>query len=129
MTTKSTVPVGTGDEVEWIIAELRPDVDFSVASNPEFLREGAAIEDFKRPDSIVIGTNDPRAREALAEVYRPVNLNQPPLQFVDRRIAELIKYAANSFLATKVTFINEIANQLLVRFIFNLQIPTFQHRY
>jgi UDPglucose 6-dehydrogenase len=108
--TKSTVPVGTGDEVERILAEARPDVDFAVASNPEFLREGAAIDDFKRPDRIVIGTTDPRAREVLSEVYRPLNLNQPPLLFVDRRTAELIKYAANSFLATKVTFINEVAD-------------------
>lgn len=108
--TKSTVPVGTGDEVKRIFAEARPDVDFAVASNPEFLREGAAIDDFKRPDRIVIGTTDPRAREVLSEVYRPLNLNQPPLLFVDRRTAELIKYAGNSFLATKVTFINEIAD-------------------
>ncbi len=108
--TKSTVPVGTGDEVERIIARLRPDADFAVVSNPEFLREGAAIDDFKRPDRIVIGTTDPRAREVMAEVYRPLNLNQPPLYYVDRRTSELIKYAANAFLATKITFINEMAD-------------------
>jgi UDPglucose 6-dehydrogenase len=108
--TKSTVPVGTGDEVERIIGECRHDAEFSVCSNPEFLREGAAIDDFKRPDRIVIGTTDTRAREVMSEVYRPLNLNQPPMFFVERRTAELIKYAANSFLATKVTFINEIAD-------------------
>jgi UDPglucose 6-dehydrogenase len=108
--TKSTVPVGTGDEVERIIAETRPDAEFAVCSNPEFLREGAAINDFKLPDRIVVGTGDPRAREVMSEVYRPLNLNQPPLYFVDRRTAELIKYAANSFLATKVAFINEMAD-------------------
>ena len=108
--TKSTVPVGTGDEVERIIATARPDADFVVVSNPEFLREGAAIDDFKRPDRIVIGTLDPRAREVMSEVYRPLNLNQPPLFFVDRRTSELIKYAANAFLATKITFINEMAD-------------------
>jgi UDPglucose 6-dehydrogenase len=108
--TKSTVPVGTGDEVELVIRKARPDADFVVVSNPEFLREGAAIDDFKRPDRIVIGTTDPRAREVMAEVYRPLNLNQPPLYFVDRRTSELIKYAANAFLATKITFINEMAD-------------------
>jgi UDPglucose 6-dehydrogenase len=108
--TKSTVPVGTGDEVERVIRKARPDADFVVVSNPEFLREGAAIDDFKRPDRIVIGTTDPRAREVMAEVYRPLNLNQPPLYFVDRRTSELIKYAANAFLATKITFINEMAD-------------------
>jgi UDPglucose 6-dehydrogenase len=108
--TKSTVPVGTGDELERIIAEARPDAEFAVVSNPEFLREGAAIDDFKRPDRIVIGTSNARAREVMSEVYRPLNLNQPPLFFVDRRTSELIKYAANSFLATKVTFINEVAD-------------------
>jgi UDPglucose 6-dehydrogenase len=108
--TKSTVPVGTGDEVERIIRKARPDAEFAVVSNPEFLREGAAIDDFKRPDRIVIGTTDPRAREVMAEVYRPLNLNQPPLYFVDRRTSELIKYAANAFLATKITFINEMAD-------------------
>ena len=108
--TKSTVPVGAGDEVERIIREARPDADFVVVSNPEFLREGAAISDFKRPDRIVIGTEDARARAVMAEIYRPLNLNRPPLYFVDRRSSELIKYAANAFLATKITFINEIAD-------------------
>jgi UDPglucose 6-dehydrogenase len=108
--TKSTVPVGTGDEVERIIRELRPDADFAVVSNPEFLREGAAIHDFKHPDRIVIGTDDERARKVAAEVYRPLYLNQAPILYTDRRTAELIKYAANAFLATKITFINEIAD-------------------
>jgi UDPglucose 6-dehydrogenase len=108
--TKSTVPVGTGDEVERIIREIRPDADFAVVSNPEFLREGAAIEDFKRPDRVVIGAEDPRAREVMEEVYRPLSLNAPPLFFVSRRTSELTKYAANAFLATKITFINEIAD-------------------
>jgi len=108
--TKSTVPVGTGDEVERIIAGARPDADFAVVSNPEFLREGAAIDDFKRPDRIVVGTDDERAREAMAELYRPLYLNQAPILFTSRRTAELTKYAANAFLATKITFINEIAD-------------------
>ncbi len=108
--TKSTAPVGTGDEVERIIKQARPEADFAVVSNPEFLREGAALGDFKRPDRIVIGTVEPRAREVMTEVYRPLNLNQPPLFFVERRSAELIKYAANAFLATKITFINEMAD-------------------
>ena len=108
--TKSTVPVGTGDEVERIIRETRPDADFAVVSNPEFLREGAAIQDFKHPDRIVVGTDDERAREVMAELYRPLYLNQAPILFTDRRTAELIKYAANAFLATKITFINEIAD-------------------
>jgi UDPglucose 6-dehydrogenase len=108
--TKSTVPVGTGDEVERIIRELRPDAEFAVVSNPEFLREGAAITDFKRPDRIVIGTDDARAREVMTELYRPLYLNQAPLLFTARRTAELTKYAANAFLATKITFINEIAD-------------------
>ena len=108
--TKSTVPVGTGDEVERIVKAARPDLDLAVASNPEFLREGSAIEDFKRPDRIVIGANEQRARDAMAEVYRPLYLNQPPLLFTSRRTSELIKYAANAFLATKITFINEIAD-------------------
>jgi UDPglucose 6-dehydrogenase len=108
--TKSTVPVGAGDEVERIIAEARPGADFVVVSNPEFLREGAAISDFKRPDRIVVGTTDERARAVMREIYRPLNLNQPPLFFVDRRTSELVKYAANAFLATKITFINEIAD-------------------
>ena len=108
--TKSTVPVGTGDEVERVIREARPDAEFAVVSNPEFLREGAAIGDFKRPDRIVIGTEDARAREIMTELYRPLFLNASPLLFTARRTAELIKYAANAFLATKITFINEIAD-------------------
>jgi UDPglucose 6-dehydrogenase len=108
--TKSTVPVGTGDEVERIIRELRPDADFAVVSNPEFLREGAAIADFKRPDRIVVGTEDERAKQVMTELYRPLYLNQAPLLFTSRRTAELTKYAANAFLATKITFINEIAD-------------------
>ena len=108
--TKSTVPVGTGDEVERIIRDARPDADFAVVSNPEFLREGAAIADFKRPDRIVVGVNDDRGRDVMSEIYQPLNLNRPPLFFVSRRTSELIKYAANAFLATKITFINEIAD-------------------
>jgi UDPglucose 6-dehydrogenase len=108
--TKSTVPVGTGDEVARIIAEARPNLTFSVVSNPEFLREGAAITDFKRPDRIVIGAEDERGRKLMRDVYRPLYLNQAPMLFTDRRTAELIKYAANAFLATKITFINEIAD-------------------
>jgi UDPglucose 6-dehydrogenase len=108
--TKSTVPVGTGDEVERIIRERRPDADFAVVSNPEFLREGAAIGDFKRPDRIVIGTEDKRAQAVMREIYRPLYLNQAPFLFTGRRTAELTKYAANAFLATKITFINEIAD-------------------
>lgn len=108
--TKSTVPVGTGDEVERIIREERPDADFAVVSNPEFLREGAAIDDFKRPDRIVVGLEDERARGAMTEVYRPLYLNQSPILFTSRRTSELIKYAANAFLAMKITFINEIAD-------------------
>ncbi|CAM5762359.1 UDP-glucose 6-dehydrogenase [Labrys miyagiensis] len=108
--TKSTVPVGTGDEVERIIRETNPDADFAVVSNPEFLREGAAIDDFRRPDRIVIGTEDERAREVMSQVYRPLSLNQAPLVFTSRRASELIKYAANGFLAMKVAFINEIAD-------------------
>ncbi|HEY8260804.1 MAG TPA: UDP-glucose/GDP-mannose dehydrogenase family protein [Methylosinus sp.] len=107
---KSTVPVGTGDEVERIIREANPKAEFAVVSNPEFLREGAAIEDFKRPDRVVIGVEDDRARAVMAEIYRPLSLNQPPLVFVARRTSELIKYAANAFLATKITFINEVAD-------------------
>ena len=108
--TKSTVPVGTGDEVERIIREERPDADFAVVSNPEFLREGAAIGDFKRPDRIVIGIEDERAREPMTQAYRPLYLNHSPILFVGRRTAELTKYAGNAFLATKITFINEIAD-------------------
>jgi UDPglucose 6-dehydrogenase len=108
--TKSTVPVGTGDEVERVIRETRPEADFAVVSNPEFLREGAAIRDFKHPDRIVVGSSDQRAREVMTELYRPLYLNRSPILFTDRRTAELIKYAANAFLATKITFINEIAD-------------------
>ena len=108
--TKSTVPVGTGDEVERIIAETRADADYAVMSNPEFLREGAAIQDFKRPDRIVVGGDHARGREVMSELYRPLYLNRSPIMFTDRRTAELIKYAANAFLATKITFINEIAD-------------------
>ena len=108
--TKSTVPVGTGDEVAHLIKTINPLADVAVVSNPEFLREGAAIEDFKRPDRIVLGINDERAREVMTEVYRPLYLNQAPLMFTDRRTAELIKYAANAFLAMKITFINEVAD-------------------
>jgi len=107
---KSTVPVGTGDEVERIIRETNPDADFAVVSNPEFLREGAAIDDFKRPDRIVIGSDDPRAIYVMRQVYRPLYLNKSPLVEMSRRSAELTKYAGNAFLATKITFINEIAD-------------------
>src|SRR6202046_2248983 len=107
--TKSTVPVGTGDEIERILRELRKDAEIQVVSNPEFLREGAAIQDFKHPDRIVVGTDDLAARDVLAEIYRPLYLNTPPLLYVSRRTAELIKYAANAFLDTQITFINEIA--------------------
>jgi UDPglucose 6-dehydrogenase len=108
--TKSTVPVGTGDRVEAILREQRPDMAIAVVSNPEFLREGAAIGDFKRPDRIVIGTEDETAKDVMRGVYRPLYLNESPILFVSRRTSELIKYAANAFLATKITFINEIAD-------------------
>jgi UDPglucose 6-dehydrogenase len=108
--TKSTVPIGTGDDVERIMRETNPDADVIVASNPEFLREGAAIRDFKHPDRIVVGTDDERAQKVVTEIYRPLYLNQAPIMYTGRRTAELIKYAANAFLATKVTFINEIAD-------------------
>jgi UDPglucose 6-dehydrogenase len=108
--TKSTVPVGTGDEIENILRNARPDADIQVVSNPEFLREGAAIQDFKHPDRIVVGTDQERARKVLGEIYRPLYLNAPPIIYVSRRTAELIKYASNAFLATKITFINEIAD-------------------
>ena len=108
--TKSTVPVGTGDEVEAIIRRVRPDADFAVVSNPEFLLEGAAINDFKRPDRVVVGIEDERAREPMTELYRPLNLNETPILFTGRRTSELIKYAANAFLAMKITFINEMAD-------------------
>ena len=108
--TKSTVPVGTGDEVERIIREARPDAEVAVVSNPEFLREGAAIHDFKHPDRIVVGTADEGARKIVGDIYRPLSLNQVPILYTTRRTAELIKYAANAFLATKISFINEIAD-------------------
>lgn len=108
--TKSTVPVGTADEVEKIVREARPELDFAVLSNPEFLREGAAINDFKHPDRIVVGGSDPRALAVIQEIYRPLYLNKTPFLFTDRRSAELIKYASNAFLATKITFINELAD-------------------
>ncbi len=108
--TKSTVPVGTGDEVERIIRETKPGIDVAVVSNPEFLREGAAISDFKRPDRILIGLEDKRAENVMREIYRPLYLNQAPILVTNRRTSELTKYAANAFLATKITFINEIAD-------------------
>jgi UDPglucose 6-dehydrogenase len=108
--TKSTVPVGTGDEVERIIREARPELEFSVASNPEFLREGAAIDDFKRPDRVVIGVDDKQAASVLHEIYRPLLGNETRMLVMARRAAELTKYAANAFLATKISFINEIAD-------------------
>lgn len=107
---KSTVPVGTGAEVEKIMRDENPDAEFDVASNPEFLREGAAIEDFMRPDRVVIGTTSERAKKVMREIYRPLYINETPIQFVSRETAEIIKYAANAFLATKITFINEIAD-------------------
>ncbi|HEV7158394.1 MAG TPA: UDP-glucose/GDP-mannose dehydrogenase family protein [Caulobacteraceae bacterium] len=108
--TKSTVPVGAGDEIEALMRQARPDIDIAVVSNPEFLREGSAIEDFKRPDRVVVGLNDERARAVMHELYRPLSLNETPMIITDRRTSELIKYAANAFLAMKVTFINEIAD-------------------
>jgi len=108
--TKSTVPVGTGDEIQRIIADIRPGADLSVVSNPEFLREGAAIQDFMAPDRVVVGTDDARAREVMTELYRPLADKGAPILHTARRGAELIKYAANAFLATKITFINEIAD-------------------
>ncbi|PHS42456.1 MAG: UDP-glucose 6-dehydrogenase [Robiginitomaculum sp.] len=112
--TKSTVPVGTGDEVEAIVRKARPDLvsgqDFDVVSNPEFLREGAAIEDFKRPDRVVVGTDSERARAVMRSLYRPLFINETPIVFTSRRTSELIKYAGNAFLATKITFINEMAD-------------------
>jgi UDPglucose 6-dehydrogenase len=108
--TKSTVPVGTGDEIEAIFKRVRPDADVAIVSNPEFLREGAAIEDFKRPDRVVVGTEDPRAQAVMRELYRPLYLNETPILFTSRRTSELIKYAANAFLALKITYINEMAD-------------------
>jgi UDPglucose 6-dehydrogenase len=108
--TKSTVPVGTGQAVEQTIRRLRPDAEFDVASNPEFLREGSAIEDFRRPDRVVCGTDSERARNVMRQLYRPLFLNETPILFTTRESSELIKYAANAFLATKITFINEMAD-------------------
>lgn len=108
--TKSTVPVGTGDEIEAIFKRVRPDAEVAVISNPEFLREGAAIEDFKRPDRVVVGTTDERAQGVMRELYRPLYLNETPIVFTARRTSELIKYAANAYLAMKITFINEMAD-------------------
>jgi UDPglucose 6-dehydrogenase len=109
--TKSTVPVGTGDEVETIIRKRRPDTEFAVVSNPEFLREGAAINDFKRPDRVVVGgAEDPRAANVMKDLYRPLFLNETPILFMSRRTSELTKYAGNAFLAMKITFINEVAD-------------------
>jgi UDPglucose 6-dehydrogenase len=107
--TKSTVPVGTSRRVEQIIRKTNPGADFAMASNPEFLREGSAIEDFRHPDRVVVGCDSDRAREVMREVYRPLYLNETPILFTTRESAELIKYAANAFLATKITFINEMA--------------------
>ena len=108
--TKSTVPVGTGDEVENIIGKSNASENYAVVSNPEFLREGAAIQDFKRPDRVVVGTDDARAQEVMRALYRPLYINETPILFTSRKTSELIKYAANSFLATKITFINEMAD-------------------
>ncbi|HEY1837648.1 MAG TPA: UDP-glucose/GDP-mannose dehydrogenase family protein [Rhizomicrobium sp.] len=108
--TKSTVPVGTSRKVEEVIRKARPDATFDVASNPEFLREGSAIEDFRKPDRVVVGCDTERAKNVLKEVYRPLYLNETPMLFTARETAELIKYAANAFLATKITFINEMAD-------------------
>lgn len=108
--TKSTVPVGTGDEVEAIIARVNPDAKFDVASNPEFLREGAAITDFKRPDRIVVGAPTDQSIEVLKNLYHPLFINETPMVITERRTAELTKYAANAFLAVKISFINEIAD-------------------
>jgi UDPglucose 6-dehydrogenase len=108
--TKSTVPVGTCDEVERIIYRERPDAEVAVVSNPEFLRQGAAIDDFKHPDRIVVGTRDDRAKRIVDEIYGPLLQNHAPILYTERRAAELIKYAANAFLATKITFINEMAD-------------------
>lgn len=108
--TKSTVPVGTGAEVESIIRRTRPDAEFDVVSNPEFLREGSAIEDFMRPDRVVIGTDSARAQEIMRTLYRPLYLSETPILVTKRETAELIKYATNAFLATKITFINEMSD-------------------
>lgn len=107
---KSTVPVGTGDKVEALMRQVAPNADFAVVSNPEFLREGAAIADFTDPDRVIIGTTDERARDVMARLYRPFSALGPPTVFTDRRTSELLKYAANAYLATKISFINEIAD-------------------
>ena len=107
---KSTVPVGTGKKVHDIIKKINPKLDFDVASNPEFLREGSAINDFMRPDRVIIGCKSEKAKNILKELYRPLYLLETPIIFTQRETAELIKYAANSFLATKITFINEISD-------------------
>ena len=107
--TKSTVPVGTNRRIEQLIKRVTPDLDFDVASNPEFLREGAALEDFMKPDRVVIGVQSDRAAEVMAQIYRPLYLRDFPIVVTDLESAEMIKYAANAFLATKITFINEIA--------------------
>ncbi|MBT6442505.1 MAG: UDP-glucose/GDP-mannose dehydrogenase family protein, partial [Alphaproteobacteria bacterium] len=108
--TKSTVPVGTGRKIEEIIRKVRPDAEFDVVSNPEFLREGSAIGDFMRPDRVVVGLDSEPAREVMTALYRPLFLKETPIIFTSLESAELIKYAANTFLATKITFINEIAD-------------------
>src|ERR1700712_2822345 len=108
--TKSTVPVGTSRQVEAIIRKMRPGADFDMASNPEFLREGSAISDFRRPDRVVVGCDTEKAREVMREIYRPLYLHETPIVFTSRESSELIKYAANAFLATKITFINEMAD-------------------
>ncbi len=107
--TKSTVPLGTNRQVKQVIKKTNPDVDFDVASNPEFLREGAAIDDFMRPDRVVVGVQSDRAKEVMDDIYRPLSLRDFPVVYTDLESAEMIKYAANAFLATKITFINEIA--------------------
>ena len=112
VTTKSTVPVGTSRRIEERLRELRPEADFSVCSNPEFLREGSAIQDFTHPDRVLVGCNDPRAREVMERLYQPLALRTSPVMFVSRESAELAKYAANAFLAMKITFINEMAAYL-----------------
>jgi len=108
--TKSTVPVGTSRKVRDIITRVRPDAEFDVASNPEFLREGSAIGDFRRPDRIVVGCDSDRGRDVMREIYRPLYLNETPIVFTSPETSEMIKYAANAFLATKITFINEMAD-------------------
>ena len=107
--TKSTVPVGTGREVEAIIRETRPDADFDVVSNPEFLREGSAIDDFMRPDRVVIGTDDDQSQAIMKDLYRPLYLNETPVVLTSVRTAELAKYAANAMLATRISFMNELS--------------------